>query len=434
MSDIDTGAAVQRAGAGRRRRRGLALALLGVVVLVAGGYGVRAWRYWDRHVSTDDAFVEAHVSPVSARIRGTVVEVLVRDNQEVRAGAPLVRVDPRELEVKVQQARAALATAEGRLGMASAGVPMTDESTRSQVAIAEAAAAKAALGIDSARRAADERRSRLLARRAAVQGAQADVAARQADYERAGLDRGRMQQLLARSLIARQEFDHADSAFTSAAAVLEAARQRLDFARAEVGQAEAEVAGQEVALAQAVRQREEADAALRHARSRRAEVRIRSAEAASAEAQMAEARAALREAELNLEYTMITAPVAGRVTRRTVEVGQVVQPGQPLLAVVDVGNVWVIANYKETQLTRVRPGQRASISVDTHPGLVLRARVDSIQSGTGSRFSLLPPENASGNFVKVVQRIPVKLVLEPGQNAHALLVPGMSVVPVIQVR
>ncbi len=403
-------------------------------MLVAGAYGVQAWRHWDRHVSTDDAFVEAHVSPVSARVRGTVVQVLVRDNEEVPAGAPLVRLDPRDFDVKVQQARAAFASAQSRMQMAAAGVPLTDESTRSQVAIGEASAAKAALGIDSARRALDERRSRLLARRASVQGAQADVAARQADHERAGLDRGRAHELLERGLVARQEFDHADSAFKSAAAALEAARQRLDFARAEVAQAEAEVASQEVALAQAGRQREESDAVLRHARSRRGEVPIRSAEAASAEAQMAEAGAALREAELNLEYTTITAPVAGRVTRRTVEAGQVVQPGQPLLAVVDVANVWVIANYKETQLTHVRPGQRASISVDTHPGLTLHAKVDSIQSGTGSRFSLLPPENASGNFVKVVQRIPVKLVLEPGQNGHALLVPGMSVVPVIELR
>jgi membrane fusion protein (multidrug efflux system) len=177
-----------------------------------------------------------------------------------------------------------------------------------------------------------------------------------------------------------------------------------------------------------------AEAARAEARSRRREVSIRGAEAASAEAQEAEARATLREAELNLEYATITAPVAGRVTRRTVEVGQTVQPGQPLLAIVDAASVWVIANYKETQLTHVRPGQRAWVEVDTHPGLVFRARVDSIQSGTGSRFSLLPPENASGNFVKVVQRIPVKLVLEPGQNGHALLVPGMSVVPVIELR
>ncbi len=419
---------------GRRRRRALALSLLAVVVLVAGAYGVRVWRYWARHVSTDAAFVEAHVSPVSARVRGTVLEVLVRDNQEVAAGEPLGRLDPRDLEVKVHQARAALATAESRVLMAAAGVPVTDQSTRSQVALAEATAAKVALGIDSARRGLDERRSRLLARRAAVQAAQADVAARRADFERAGLDRGRMQELLERRLIARQEFDHADSVFKTAGAALEAARQRLDGARAEVAQAEAELASQEVALAQAGRQREEAEAALGDAQSRRGEVTIRSAEVANARAQMAEAQAALREAELNLEYTTITAPVAGRVTRRTVEVGQVVQPGQPLLAVVDVANVWVIANYKETQLTHVRPGQRASISVDTHPGLVLRARVDSIQSGTGSRFSLLPPENASGNFVKVVQRIPVKLVLEPGQDGHGLLVPGMSVVPVIELR
>jgi membrane fusion protein (multidrug efflux system) len=416
------------------RRRALALALLGVGVLVVGVYGVRAWRHWERHVSTDDAFVEAHVSPVSARVRGTVVAVLVRDNQEVAAGAPLVRLDPRDLEVKVLQARAALATAESRLRLAAAGVPMTDESTRSQVALAEATAAKAALGIDSARRVLDERRSRLVARRATVQAAQADVAAREADGERAALDRARTQALLERRLIARQEFDYADIAFKTAAAALEAARQRLDAARAEVAQAEAELASQEVAIAQAGRQREEAQAGLGDARSRRGEVTVRSAEVAQAEAQLAEARAALAEAQLNLEYTTIPAPIDGRVTRRTVEVGQVVQPGQPLLAVVDVGNVWVVANYKETQLTHVRPGQRARISVDTHPGLVLRARVDSIQSGTGSRFTLLPPENASGNFVKVVQRIPVKLVLEPGQNGHALLVPGMSVVPVIELR
>jgi len=434
VSEIERGHGLWRTGARRPRWRAVALGAVALVAVAVAVYGVRLWRYWDRHVSTDDAFVEAHVSPVSARVRGTVVEVLVRDNQPVAAGAPLVRLDPRDFAVKVEQARAALATAESRLREATAGLPMTDESTRSRIALAEAAAAKAALGIESARRAVDERRSLLRARRAAVQAAQADVAMRLADFERASLDRQRMHELLQRALIARQEFDHAETAFRIAGAALDAARQRLDVAHAEVAQAEAEVASREVALAQSGRQRDEAEAALREARSRRGEVAIRSAEVARAEAEIAQARAALREAELNLEYTSVTAPVSGRVTRRTVEVGQVVQPGQPLLAVVDVGTVWVIANYKETQLTHVRPGQRASISVDTHPGLVLRARVDSIQSGTGSRFSLLPPENASGNFVKVVQRIPVKLVLEPGQNGHALLVPGMSVVPVIELR
>ena len=434
MSVIERVDVFRRLDAWRRRRRTYAFVALGVVALCAAVYGIRLWRYWDRHVSTDDAFVETHVSPVSTRVRGTVLEVLVRDNEEVAAGAPLVRLDPRDLEVKVHQTRAALATAQGRLRAAAAGVPMTEGTTRSQVGVAEASAARAVLGIDSAARALDERRSKLRARAAAVQAAQAEVAARQADFDRAGLDRGRTAELLERKLVARQDFDHADNAFKTAGSALEAARQRLDVAHAEVAQAEAEVATQEVVLAQSRRQREEAEHTLGDARSRRGEVTVRSAEAASAEAQLAEARAALREAELNLEYTTIAAPVSGRVTRRTVEVGQTVQPGQPLLAVVDVANVWVVANYKETQLTHVRPGQPATISVDTHPGLVLRARVDSIQSGTGSRFTLLPPENASGNFVKVVQRIPVKLVLEPGQHAQTLLVPGMSVVPVIQLR
>jgi membrane fusion protein (multidrug efflux system) len=435
VNDPDSGLSLaKRLGRRQRRLRAAVVVIVVLLAIIAGGYGIHLWRYWDRHIATDDAFVEAHVSPVSARVRGTVVDVLVRDNQDVPAGAPLVRLDPRDYDVKLQQLRAALQTAQGRLRMAAAGVPMTDESTRSQIVLAEATAAKVALGIESARRLLDERRSRLAARRAAVQAAQADVTARRADFARARLDRDRSAALFERALVARQELDHAESAFTTTEAALEAARQRLDGARAEVTQAEAEVASQEIALAQASRQREDAEAALATARSRRGEVTIRSAEAASAEAQLAEARAALREAELNVEYTTITAPVAGRVTRRTVEVGQVVQPGQPLLALVDIANVWVVANYKETQLTRVRPGQRATVSVDTHPGLVLRARVDSIQSGTGSRFSLLPPENASGNFVKVVQRIPVKLVLEPGQAAQTLLVPGMSVVPVIELR
>src|SRR5258706_9194068 len=234
---------------------------------------------------------------------------------------------------------------------------MIDEFTRSQISGAEATTAKAALGIDGAQRVLEERHSRLLARRAAGQAAQADVTMRQADADRAALDHGRMRELLQRGLIARQEFDNAEGTFKMAAAGLEAARQRLDGARAEIAQAQAEIATQDVAVAQARHQREETDASLRNAVSRRGEVAIRSAEVAGAEAQMAEARAALREAELNLEYTTITAPVAGRVTRRTVEVGQVVQPGQPLIAIVDIASVWVIANYKETQVTHVRPGQ-----------------------------------------------------------------------------
>lgn len=423
---------------GRGRARGVrrwASASLGAVILLGGlAYATHLWLYGQAHISTDDAFVEARVAPVSARLRGPVIEVLVADNRDVAEGQVLVRLDPRDWQVKIEQARAAVSLARSRLEGAAVGVPLTDESTRSQVAQTEATAGGARLGIEVAQRVLEEKTGKLRARRAAVQAARADIAARQADFERAGLDHGRMDALLRRDLVARQDFDHADAAFKTARAVLEAAHQRLDMALAEVVQAEAEVAGQEVAPAQARRRLDEAEAALTGARSRRREVTIRQADSAGAEAQLAEALANLREAELNVEYTTIRAPIAGRVTKKTVEVGQVVQPGQPLLAIVSVDDVWVVANYKETQLTDVRTGQPATIRVDTFPDLVLRARVDSIQRGTGSRFSLLPPENASGNFVKVVQRIPVKLVLEPGQDGRQLLAPGMSAIPTIRVR
>lgn len=415
-------------------RRPAVLAVGALALLAAAGYGVHLWRYWARHVSTDDAFVEARVSPISAKIRGAVVEVLVHDNQEVERGDVLVRLDPRDYQVKLEQARAAVVTARSRVQAATSGVPLTDESTRSQVTQAEAAVETARLGVEMARRVLEERTGNLRAKQAAVQAARADVEAREAAFERAQLDRRRMSELVRRELVAQQDFDHADAAFKTARAALDATRQNLDVALGEVAQAQAEVEGRTVAVAQAKHRLAEAEAALATARSRRREVTIREADATTAEAQLAEALANVREAELGVEYTTIRAPMTGRVTKKTVEVGQVVQPGQPLLAVVGLADVWIIANYKETQLTHVRPGQPAEIRVDTYPGLVLKARVDSIQSGTGSRFSLLPAENASGNFVKVVQRIPVKLVLEPGENGREFLVPGMSVIPTIQVR
>ncbi len=431
---VPTGHAPRRWMRGTRVQRRVTSGLAAAILLGALAYAAYLSFYGTAHVATDDAFIEARVAPVSARLRGTVIKVLVADNQDVAAGRVLVRLDPRDWQVNLERARAAVLLARSRLRGAAASVPLTDESTRSQVAQAEASVGSARLGIEGAQRALQEKAGKLRARLAAVQSARADIAARHADFERARLDHARMDALLRGELVARQNFDHADAALKTARATLDAAQQRLDMALAEVSQVEAEVGSQEVARAQARRGLEEAEAARATARSRRREVAIRQADNAGAEAQLAEALANLREAELNVEYTTIQAPIAGRVTKKTVEVGQVVQPGQPLLAVVSVDDVWVVANYKETQLTDVLPGQPATVRVDTFPELVLRARVDSIQRGTGSRFSLLPPENASGNFVKVVQRIPVKLVLEPGQDGRRLLVPGMSVVPTIQVR
>ena len=410
------------------------IAIAAALIIGALGYGFSVWRYWQTHVSTDDAFVESRVSQVSAKVTGNVIEVLVSDNQAVKAGEPVVRLDPRDYEVKLQQARAAVMMARGGEKGATATVPMSEESTVSGVQQGQAALHAARLSVELAASVLDERRGQLTARRAAVATARSAVQSAEADFERARLERDRNKQLLERNLVAQREFDFADAAFKTTRATVDAARTRLEEAQAEVQRAEAEVASQGVALAQSRRRVEESQAFLAQAQSQRRQVGVRQAEAETASGRLVEALANVREAELRLEYTTIKALLDGRVTKKSVEVGQVVQPGQPLLAIVSMTDMWVVANYKETELTHVRAGQPVTITVDTHPGVKFKGRVDSIQAGTGSRFSLLPPENASGNFVKVVQRIPVKVVLDPDTDRSHLLVPGMSVIPTIRVR
>lgn len=416
------------------RQRLLALVAAGILLLGALGYGAYLWHYSQTHVSTDDAYVTTHVAPVSARIAGTVVEVRVNDNQDVKAGDILIGLDPKDYEVSLAQARAAVESAKADRENAMLNVPLTDETTQSLVQQAEAAVAAAEEASQVAVHDLDERRGQLKAREAAEAGARAAVRMAEADLERARLDRERLRELVQARMIAQQDFDHADAAFKSAQAALDVARQKVSQAREETLQAAAAVRSQTAALAQTRRRTQEAEAALANARSQRQQIKVRQAQVDAARSRVAQALANLRQAELNLDYTTIRAPVGGRVTKKSVEVGQVVQAGQPLLSIVDLDDVWVVANYKETALTHVRPGQRVNITVDTYPGVVFKAHVDSIQAGSGAVFSLLPPENATGNFVKVVQRVPVKLVFEPGENSRHALVPGMSVVPTIKIR
>lgn len=418
---------------GSRRRIILPVAAA-VLMLIGLSYGGYLWFYWHIHVSTDDAYVAAHMAPVSARVSGTVVEVLAGDNRDVKAGEVLVRLDPTDYEVALAQARAAADAAQADLDNSLVNVPLTDETTQSLVHQAEAALAAAQDASQVAAHDLEERRGQLKAKQAAEAATKAAVRMAEADLDRSRLDRDRTKELVDSKMIAQQDHDHAEAAFQSAQAALDASRQKVRQASEEIFQAEATVRSQTATVAQTQRRVEEAKAALANARSQRQQVKVRQTQVEAARGRLAQAMANLQQAELNLDYATIRAPVGGRVTKKTVEVGQGVQPGQPLLALVDLDGVWVVANYKETDLTKVKAGQRATVVVDTYPGTVFKARVDSIQAGSGAVFSLLPPENATGNFVKVVQRIPVKLVFEPGENARHLLVPGMSVIPTINLR
>ncbi len=416
------------------RQRLLVLVAVAALLLGALGYGAYLWHYSRTHVSTDDAYVTAHLAPVSARIPGTVIEVRANDNQDVKAGDILMRLDPKDYEVALQQARAGADSAKADLANALVNVPLTDETTRSLVQQSEAAEAGSKEASQVALHDLEERRGQLKAKQAAEAAAKAAVRMAEADLERARLDRDRLKELVEARMVAQQDYDHADAAFKSAQAALDVARQKVSQAQEETLQAAAAVRSQTATVAQFWRREQEAEAALANARSQRQQVKVRQTQVDAARSRVGQALANLRQAELNLEYTTIKAPVGGQVTKKTVEIGQVIQSGQPLLSIVDLDDVWVVANYKETALTNVRPGQRATIEVDTYPGAVFKARVDSIQAGSGAVFSLLPPENATGNFVKVVQRVPVKLVFEPGENSRHLLVPGMSVVPIIAIR
>ena len=392
------------------RRSPVKMILLGMLIV---GAAVGAWAYFhfrDR-VSSDDAQVDAHIVAVAPKISGNVLEVLVRDNQAVKAGDVLVRIDPRDYQARVEIARAAVLQAQSQLNTAQTVVPLTSETTQSGTSGAAAQLADAQAELERSRLAAQQAGSSDIA------VAEANVRTRQANNERAQADLARMRPLLEKAEISRQQFDAYQAAARVAESELHAAQQQLAGAQQTAGirQAAVQSAQSRVDVARAQVQASQAN---------RGQVNVRRAETGTAAAGVTAARANLAAAELQLSYTTIVAPMDGMVTRKSVEPGQIVQPGQSLMALIPLHDVWVTANFKETQLAHVRPGQRAEIHVDMY-GQSVEGHVDSIASATGSRMSLLPPENATGNFVKVVQRIPVKILID---NAHGLVLrPGMNV-------
>ena len=383
-----------------------ALAVLAVLTIIL------ILHYYNR-VSTDDAQVDGHIVPMASKIYGEIAEVRVDDNQAVKAGQVLVRIDPRDYQARLDQAKAALALAESQAQAAQVGVPMTQETTKSYSSSADAQLANSEAEYDRARIGYEKDSTAELA------FARANVDARQADNDRAQADLARMKPLVQKAEISELQFDAYLAAARVAESELGAAKDRLAASEraAEISKAAMSAARDKV---------DQARAGVEQAQANHKQVPIKQADAAAAIAAVAQAKANLEAAELQLSYTTVVAPVDSVVTKKSVEVGQIVQPGQSLLVLIPLQDIWVTANFKETQLAKVRPGQKAEIHVDMY-GETFPGHVDSIAGATGARLSLLPPENATGNFVKVVERIPVKILVDPVPPDKAILRPGMNV-------
>ena len=389
-----------------RSRRTLLISIGIVLAVVVGTYFIRnAFLYED----TDDAQVDGHVMPLSARISGQLLEVRVIEGQVVHAGDVLVVIDPKDYKVADDQAKANLADAKASAASSTWSVPVTSANAWSNLDSAETGVHNAEAGVQAAER--------------NLESAKALLLQNQANAEKSDADLVRYSQLVAKEDISRQQYDQA-------VASAKANRAAVDSARAVVQ-------SDEQALREAEGKLLQANADLRSAQTAPQQVSVARSKADAANAQVEQRKAQLDQAELNLSYTVIRSPVTGIIGKKTAEVGQNVSVGQELVDVVPLDDVWVTANFKETQLEHMTPGQRVDIKVDAY-GHTWKAHLTNLGGGTGSVFSLLPPENATGNYVKVVQRVPVRIDFDRTQgqefNAEGLLKPGLSVEPDVRVR
>ena len=378
--------------------------MAGVGLLAVLG-GFLYWKYTQTHIATDDAYVTGSIYSVSFRIPGTVAKVLVHDNQLVESGQVLVTLDPTDYEVAYKQAQANLENLKARWASAQMAVPLESDQTRARVDESKAGKGTLEKNVDEAR----EQLRRL----------QEETKSLKALLDKATWDRDRFNKLYQQQAISRQQYDEAQTQYEVAFSRHQgslAAQQALQNTIAGLGE-----------------QIKRAQAQVVFAETGRQGVKIKKQQLEAAKAELSLAEARLEQARLQLSYTRILSPARGQITKKSVEAGNMVQAGQPLMALVPLENLWVVANYKETQLTRVKPGQEVTIKADTFPGKKIKGRVESLMAGTGSAFSLFPPENATGNFVKIVQRLPVKIVLDKNQELPPLRI-GLSVEPTILVE
>lgn len=399
------------------RNASLSIKIVAAVILLAILF---AFYHFSGRVTTDDAQVDAHITAVASQVPGYVVQLMINDNTPVKEGELLVQIDPREYQAEVGQAQATLDFAEAEARSAQLQIGLTRATTTNSTG-----GAVAQKESDTA----DFASSRVLLQQTATANlleAQANVAAKAATNERAQSDLARYTPLLATNDVSKYQFDAVDAAARVARSELQAAQQQLRAAQQSVEIARANTRSAEARLSRS-------QALLLETRARERQVPITEATYKSALATAERARAALQQAQLNLAYTHITAPITGQVTQKSVDLGQYVSPGQLLFTIVPLDKVYVTANFKETQLAHVSPGQRARIHVDTY-GKDFEGTVDSIAGATGSVQALLPPQNATGNFIKVIQRIPVKILVKLSPDPHLVLRPGMNVEATIYTR
>jgi len=390
-------------------------AIVGALLLV----GV-AWYVFTGRVSTDDAQVDCHITAMAPQVPGYVVNLYIDDNTPVKDGDLLVQIDPRTYEAEVAQAKANLEFAEAQANSAQIQIGLTRATTTHSTS--GAVAQKESDAADYASSQAQLEQSAT----ANLQVAEASVAAKRATNERAQADLARYTPLLATDDVSKFQYDAVEATARVAKSDLAAAEQQLSAAQQAVLIARANARSAQARVSRSESQYMETKA-------REQQVPVAEATYKSALAAVDRAKAALQQAELNLAYTHITAPISGQVTQKSVDLGQYVSPGQLLFTIVPLDQVYVTANFKETQMAHVAPGQKVRISVDTYRQ-EFEGVVDSIAGAAGSRQALLPPQNATGNFIKVVQRIPVKILVKPNKNSKLVLRPGMNVEATIYTR
>lgn len=400
----------------KRNRKGLKYALAGLGVggaIVAGTVGYNYWQFASTHESTDNATVTGNIHNIGSRVAGTVDQVFVDDNQEVKAGQSLIQLDPRDYQVKLQQAQADLATAQRKANSAQVNIALSSKN-------AEAATTQAQGGIGQAQAAIASAQAQVSEAQAGVPAAQAQLAQAEATLQKTQTDYNRFESLFASGAVSARDRDAARQAYQVARAQRDAASEGVRQAQAKVAQAEQAVATAESGLTAS-------QGGIEQAQAKGVQTQVSQSDYQTARAAIDQAQAALKNAQLQLSYTTITAPVSGRVGRKNVQVGQQVQPGTPLMAIVD-DQYWVTANFKETQLGKMHPGQEVEVKLDSFPNKTFKGHVESLSPASGAQFALLPPDNATGNFTKVVQRIPVKVVFDRDsiRGFEQFVTPGMS--------